>query len=219
LSFKSLSEAVKNILATPKSPDNVCPVCRSERTTDNRTVVRDKIANLAIDFPRWFEFFYRGDEALAFDYLTRGKHGWACDACLSSGAALLADYHKQDFCDWPPYLAYTDETLNCRTCQSEFIFTKEEQLYWYETLCFLVQSRAVNCERCRNDIRAEKKTYTEAQKQAQLLKASLDLTDIEQVSTLISLYDQTGSHKKVKYYTGILMKLKKNSQNRHNDNE
>lgn len=122
---------------------------------------------------------------------------------------MIADYKKQQFLDWPPYLAYVDNSLTCRTCNSNFTFSKEEQLYWYETLGFWVQSRAVNCKSCRNRIRESKAAHAEAQKEAQKLKSVIDLEDIEQVSRLISLYERTGSHKKVEFYSAVLRNLTK----------
>jgi hypothetical protein len=219
LSFKLFTKHVKNILSLNRTPEKACPVCSTEIIEENCKIIRGKISDLAENEPRWFEFFYKGSQEKAFDSLARSSYGWACDSCLSSEAALIADYKKQEFLDWPPYLAYVDQSLTCRTCGSKFTFSKEEQLYWYETLGFWVQSRAVNCKSCRKALRESKIAYAELQKEAQNIKTTIDLEDVEQVSRLISLYERTGSHKKVEFYTAVLKKLEKKKASEHNDNQ
>ena len=218
MSFKLLSGHLKKILSSKKRSKTTCPVCSTERNEDNCKIIREIIADLAANEPRWFEWFYGGDQEKAFNRLAQGSYGWACDSCLSSGAAITADYKHQDFCDWPPYLAYVDESLICRTCGSEFTFSKEEQLYWYETLVFLVQSRAVNCKGCRKSLRESKTAYAKAQKEADSLKETIDLKNTDQVSKLISLYERTGSHKKVAFYAAALKNLERKQSRERDEN-
>src|SRR5690349_12571086 len=70
----------------------------------------------------------------------RNNVRWACEDCLRSGRAIVANPARQLYCDWSPYLAYFDKSGVCTKCGSEFIFPKEEQRYWYEELGFWVQS-------------------------------------------------------------------------------
>lgn len=74
---------------------------------------------------------------------------WACDDCLESDRAELADPRRQRYLDHPPFLAYYNRRLSCRDCRSEFLFARSEQRHWYETLRFWVQARAVRCPTCR----------------------------------------------------------------------
>jgi ribosomal protein L28 len=125
-----------------------CPVCgRKEVLADNVSLSENRFA------PIWF--CKRQD---VLDYAVRGTAGdphsdrtkihWACNACIRSNKAILADPKKQTFCDCYPYYAYFDETRKCSECGRQYVFTKEEQQYWYETLRFWVQSRPKKCKEC-----------------------------------------------------------------------
>lgn len=84
------------------------------------------------------------------DRLTfQGGAQWACQDCLESGQAILADPDKQLFRDHKPYLAYYDVEHTCRDCEAAFVFTKTEQHYWYEERQHRVQSRPARCPTCR----------------------------------------------------------------------
>ena len=87
---------------------------------------------------------------------------WACDGCLRSGKAIIAHPEKQTFCSRPPFLAYFDSEKICNTCKQVFLFWAKEQVFWYETLKFWVQSKAKNCPTCRKKARERKNqnTYT-----------------------------------------------------------
>ena len=74
---------------------------------------------------------------------------WACNDCIASGLALPADPARQKWCDCLPYYAYFDEERLCGDCQQPFVFTKEEQKHWYETLQFWVWSRPIYCKACK----------------------------------------------------------------------
>lgn len=209
MSFKSLTERIKAMSFSNERSERACPVCADEISEQNSKVVRATISNLAEDNPRWFDFFYGGSEERALEALTQASCRWACDSCLSSGAAIVGDYKKQEFLDWPPYLAYVDRSLTCRSCGCKFTFGKEEQVYWYETLGFWVQSSAVNCKSCRKSLREARDAYAGAQREIEKLKSSADLTDVDQLLRLIALYEQTDSHKKVGFYTSALRRLEK----------
>jgi hypothetical protein len=90
--------------------------------------------------------------------LTRNYFQWACDECLDSGKALPGDWKIQKWADHNPFLVYYDIHKKCKTCGKDFVFSKNEQRYWYEELKFRVQSECVNCLDCRREIRANKPT-------------------------------------------------------------
>lgn len=183
-----------------------CPSCGIKRTPDETRELHKFIDRLFEQQPRWSDWFYRGEKELAYDKYTRGN-GWACDECTRKDLVLLADLEKQEYLDWPPYFVYLEKERECRTCGSEFLFSKEEQKFWYETLGFWVQSEAVNCKECRADIRKRRDRIREAQKELQEISPNLNFDSIEQLENVIELYKITESHNKVKQYTDRLNKL------------
>lgn len=187
-----------------------CPSCGIRRTQDETKELHKFIENLFEQQPRWAYVFYGGERELAYDKYTHGT-GWACDKCISKGFALLADLEKQAYCDWPPYFVYQDEEHDCRTCGCKFIFSKEEQQFWYEGLGFLVQSEAVNCRKCRAEIRNRKDRIRKAQKELQEIKPNLNIDSVIQLKKIVDLYSMTESHNKVRQYTERLNRLIKQS--------
>lgn len=86
---------------------------------------------------------------------------WACNHCLRTGKAILADSRAQTFCDCYPYLAYFDEQRQCQECGAMYIFDKHEQKHWYETLKFWVQSRPNCCKACYQKRHPDQKSISE----------------------------------------------------------
>ena len=74
--------------------------------------------------------------------------------------AVRADITKQDFSVCPRHW-YVDATFKCKDCGSEFLFSAKEQIFWYETRRFYVDSQPKRCAACRKKERARK---LEAQK-------------------------------------------------------
>ena len=70
------------------------------------------------------------------DVLRDGTFQWACDDCIHSGIAINGDPGAQLYCDFDPYLAYFDILKGCEKCHEDYVFRKEEQKFWYETLKF-----------------------------------------------------------------------------------
>lgn len=95
-------------------------------------------------------------------YIDNRLYQWACDQCLKTGKAILGDPKKQYYTfsspldAASPYLAYFDQNRRCRQCDTKFAFPKEEQLYWYEELKFVVYSEPKQCPSCRKSIREAK---------------------------------------------------------------
>jgi len=78
---------------------------------------------------------------------------WACDICLRSRRAVPGQPWLQVHCDWDPWAAFFDIHESCCECHADFVFTKEEQQYWYEELKFWVQSTPTRCKKCRRERR------------------------------------------------------------------
>lgn len=137
------------------------------------------------------------------DELFKQEHFiWACDLCILTGRAIEADVDKQLFCDNSPYLAYYDYRKVCESCNKSFVFSKEEQKYWYEELGFWVQSVPKNCKECRSKIRSENKIKTELT----ALIRELDFNNADQLLKVASLFDNIGNYKKAKYYVALSVK-------------
>lgn len=101
-----------------------------------------------------------------------------------------------------PYFAYYDQQKVCVTCRQYFVFSKEEQQYWYEQLKFFVCSEAKDCPKCRKDKRIPRVRNT---KISSLVK-NLEKDNIDQVEQLIDLYLEIDKVDKAKYYLAIVRK-------------
>lgn len=122
-----------------------CPCCGREvilaeqdnlKTRDNR--VWPAVASMAAH-GKYFSWHSSQERLLLY---------WACNDCLGEGRAIRADHQKQKWCDCEAYFAYFDEARTCVDCGTTFVFTKEEQKRWYETLQFWVWSRPIRCKAC-----------------------------------------------------------------------
>lgn len=85
---------------------------------------------------------------------------WACDDCLQSGRAIPGNPGQQRkehaMAHDPEYLAFRNLSKKaCLDCGQSFVFTKEEQLFYYQTLGHSRSARAVRCLDCRRGRREE----------------------------------------------------------------
>ena len=67
---------------------------------------------------------------------------------INYDTAERADVSKQDYTVCPRHW-YIDAAFTCRGCDNDFVFTADEQRFWYETMRFYVDSRPVKCNHCR----------------------------------------------------------------------
>lgn len=137
--------------------------------------------------------------------LIHGSFQWACDACLDSGKALIGNPEAQLYCDFDPYLAYIDIDKTCEKCHEMYVFKKEEQKYWYETLRFWIQSKPKHCPKCRQEVREEKQLNKEL---SILLKEKERLT-IQDMERLSEIYEEINKPDKSKYYKNLVEKAKR----------
>ncbi len=139
------------------------------------------------------------------------SYQWACDECVQSKKATLANPKKQFYTfknPWDtaiPYLAYFDKTFSCQQCSTDFVFSKEEQKHWYEKLQFVVYSKPIHCPSCRKEIRAQKNRNTEL---STLLKDGQP-NNVDQLERIAEIYDELGKTEKAKAYRNAANKLKK----------
>lgn len=135
---------------------------------------------------------------------------WACDTCIKKGKAIKARPSKQLYTfNYPwdaasPFLAYYDISFTCKTCKTDFTFSKEEQRFWYEDLQFVVYSKPLNCRACRANIRAGKSLNAEL---SQLLKEGKP-DNVEDLERIAEIYATMGKVEKVKAYRKAAQKLK-----------
>jgi hypothetical protein len=120
---------------------------------------------------------------------------WACDKCLHANRAIKGTPGKQLYCDFPPHFSYFDKASICRDCKTEFIFSKEEQLHWYETLKFWVQSTKVRCRNCQ----ALKKSH---ELLSQLL-VNPDYNDLSKIKQIIKLRIGFKQYRQAKHFLAL----------------
>ena len=105
-------------------------------------------------------------QGLSDEWVQDGWSKWlVCPDCIRQGRALRADPAKQN-CGGlgGPIDAFWDQTRSCGTCGKDYIFSAEEQRFWYETLGFFVESVPIQCQECRRDRRARKRAQLTLQK-------------------------------------------------------
>lgn len=72
--------------------------------------------------------------------------------------AVEADHSQLDHNNTYGFLPlfYVDKPFRCRDCGSREIWTAKQQKWWYEFAKGHIDSTAVRCRRCRDDIKHEK---------------------------------------------------------------
>ena len=95
---------------------------------------------------------------LGSDWILDRWSGWiVCPDCIREGRALRADPAKQNCGGLAgPILAFWDQTRLCGMCSTRYVFSAEEQRFWYETLQFFVESAPLQCQDCRRVVRQQK---------------------------------------------------------------
>ncbi len=132
-----------------RTNQGICPVCRKTvNLSEQQSLLEDRVK------VPWFctyeDILTRIEEGTGRDpHSDRKIIHWACNDCISSGKALLADSKEQTFCDCYPYLAYFDEERECHKCHTRFIYDKSEQKHRYEILKHWVQARPKHCKACK----------------------------------------------------------------------
>ena len=143
--------------AKARVPDLICPCCGVSRN------VSEQVAPLRIELqmqthkPVWANLELGWSVTAA-----RNKWlSWACEACIKAGRALEAKPWLQNHGCFLMKFAYVDEVKTCSDCGNEFVFAATEQLYWYETLEFLIYSEPKQCVSCRHKRRKVKQANLE----------------------------------------------------------
>jgi hypothetical protein len=74
---------------------------------------------------------------------------------IDYGTAVRAQVAKQDYTVCPRHW-YIDATFKCIDCGNDFLFSTDEQRFWYEQRRFFVDSIPTRCPACRKKERARK---------------------------------------------------------------
>ena len=129
---------------------------------------------------------------------------WACDSCIKKGRALIGNIEKQNYGGYGmPFPVYLDIDRTCISCGENYIYKKEDQQYWYETLHKNVWSRASRCLSCRKPLQKVRKSN----QRLQYLVMNVDLNNEEELKELIEIFKSKGNLEKAKYYFSVLKKL------------
>lgn len=119
-----------------------------------------------------------------------------CPECLREGRALKADTDQQNCGLGGPIHAFWDQTRTCGTCDRDYVFSGQEQRFWYETLKFYVDSVPVQCSDCRREARARKR----AQKTLQTLLPLPPRADWRQCEQAARAAALVGGSKALEYW-------------------
>jgi len=177
-----------------------CPACGKRRDVDKQRALRKvedawrarQASRLAPDSPFYPREGHMRQLALSDD----SRWFWACDACVRSGRAVVADPMKQTLGLGSPFAAYVDRPFRCEDCGTNSVFSAREQQHWFENLRFLIWVYPKQCLPCRAARRHRVRT-NEA-----LAKAlhGLDPSDPAQLESVAHLYEELGrSHKADEY--------------------
>jgi hypothetical protein len=134
-----------------------------------------------------------GDVPLKRDNSVPG--GWAVDRDATPPlppGAIRADIYRQVYRASPQY-AYIAENRDCVQCGLPFVFTGEEQKYWYETLQFPFHSHAIRCMSCRRQRRSERAVRMRFQMAAPLETSSDAAELIEFATALCDMIERLGA--------------------------
>lgn len=121
-----------------------------------------------------------------------GTLQWACRECLGEENVTQGRPWLQSFTDSPPHLAYFDKVYGCELCGQRYVFSAQEQRFWYEELKFWVNTRPKQCADCRR----LRRTDREAMRTLQQLLSGLDESDPLQLARVAGLYLGAGMMRK-----------------------
>lgn len=109
--------------------------------------------------------------------------------------AVRGDITKQNFCLETPYYFYVDKRNTCIQCRQEFLFSAQEQKYWYESLGFSQNSLAVRCKVCRRQRRSEAsiRHQVSVAKAAARAEPRNPTAHVEVARTLFTLHTRLGA--------------------------
>jgi hypothetical protein len=140
--------------------------------------------------------------------MRKDKLIWACDLCIATGKAIRAEPSKQITGLDHPFFAYFDRSLPCTDCGKDFVFSAQEQHYWYDVLQFYIDSYPKQCAACRRKRRIYKRHFHDLQRAIE----ALDPTNFEQLAQVAEGFLKIGSPQKaIEFLRRARNKAKKES--------
>jgi transcription elongation factor Elf1 len=188
-------------MAKSKTKYAKCSSCLTDKHKTEMTIslsVMDKITRKEINN-------YKELNIDIYSAFINSDFEWACDTCLTTKKAVLANTGLQTP-SMNPHLAYFDKNLMCKSCGEEFLFTKEEKRFWFEVLKFWIDSEPVSCLKCRREIRVLK---SENKILSEILKKELAQISIEELEKVIEVYRKWDKNDRVAFYEAQLKKRRK----------
>jgi hypothetical protein len=179
----------KKAKGSSKEPLLHCPVCLKTRKISEAR----KLLSLEKTYNRKHVDPYSKEpppDGWALRGVSIGRLMWACDKCLSSGQAIPAKPWLQMGSMDMPLFAYADKLLQCKDCGIDFVFSANEQQYWYETLQFIRDSHPKQRPQCRRKRRIYKRHFHDLQRALE----EIDPQSLVQLTQVGELYLKIGNH-------------------------
>ncbi|HZK79932.1 MAG TPA: zinc-ribbon domain containing protein [Humisphaera sp.] len=111
---------------------------------------------------------------------------------LDYSTAIEADISKQAYSVCPRHW-YIDAAFRCARCDNTFVFSAEEQRFWYEELGFYIDSQAKHCGNCRLELRQLKSLRQEYDREiAAALASDAGLEQKKRVMAAVDALDRGG---------------------------
>ena len=126
---------------------------------------------------------------------------WACNNCIAKKEknALRAELGVEKCGMRGPILVYLDLEYLCKDCGVKFVFSSQEQQYWYEELKFFNESKPIRCSECRRKNRQNHRL-------AELL--ALENKDLKILREIHQIYLEKGSFEKANRYAKMIKNVK-----------
>lgn len=105
---------------------------------------------------------------------------------LDYATAVRADIKQQNFSMCPRHW-YIDAAFKCSRCGESFVFTADEQKFWYEELKFWIDSLPRECAQCRKELRALKALQQEYDRD--IASAMSKSTSVDQKQRLVAVIE------------------------------
>lgn len=170
-----------------------CPCCQKDRNLDATPLLRLAQEIIQQGHAPWH---WKGETQVVVELAKRKELQWACNACLKQKRATPAIPSQQNFANSSPFFAYFDQQKTCQVCGKKFIFSAQEQHFWYEELKFLVVSHPTACPTCRRENREKKKSNMALQEALE----NLDAQDPESLLAVAELFQRVGNEEKALLY-------------------
>jgi hypothetical protein len=146
------------------------------------TILSRLARRLRILYTRWSN---RGPMECARDPCLMPAHLFHC-LSLDYSSAVRADITRQNYSMHPRHW-YINAAYKCTKCGDNFLFTVEEQLFWYEGLQFYVDSVPIHCQACRKILRLLKSLRKEYDAK---IASALGSDDLVEKRRLINVIDE-----------------------------